>query len=243
LGVITQRTCRHYIGADADKASIPVAALTAGDIFEATDTGYFYVWSGAAWVWPVPNTSITAAQLAADAVETLKIKDLNVTAGKLATDAVETLKIKDLNVTAGKLATDAVETAKIKNLNVTTGKAALGFGRYVPVVNTGWDFVVGDFTTNGAWQVDGLDLSAIVPAGATAAILLLGLTDDAAASALEIRKNATQTVSDLRQDTQVANVAIYTQGIVALDADRLVDYYGDNLAFVGIDICVLGYFI
>jgi hypothetical protein len=48
----------------------------------------------------------------------------SVTAAKLATDAVETLKIKDLNVTAGKLAADAVETAKIKDANVTLAKLA-----------------------------------------------------------------------------------------------------------------------
>ena len=66
--------------------------------------------------------AVTAAKIATDAVETLKIKDANVTAVKLATDSVETLKIKDVNVTAAKLATDSVETLKIKDLNVTTGK-------------------------------------------------------------------------------------------------------------------------
>ena len=65
---------------------------------------------------------VAEAALAADAVETAKIKDGNVTAAKLATDAVETAKIKDGNVTAAKLATDAVETAKIKDGNVTLDK-------------------------------------------------------------------------------------------------------------------------
>ena len=68
--------------------------------------------------------AVTAAKIATDAVETAKIKDVNVTAAKLATDAVETAKIKDVNVTAAKLATDAVETAKIKDINVTTAKIA-----------------------------------------------------------------------------------------------------------------------
>ena len=80
--------------------------------------------TGTVFTPSVTPESITATQLATDAVETAKIKDINVTAGKLATDAVETDKIKNLNVTAGKLATDAVETAKIKDLNVTTGKIA-----------------------------------------------------------------------------------------------------------------------
>lgn len=72
----------------------------------------------------IKNANVTAAKLAADAVETAKIKDANVTAAKLAADAVETAKIKDANVTAAKLATDSVETAKIKDLNVTDAKIA-----------------------------------------------------------------------------------------------------------------------
>jgi hypothetical protein len=65
-----------------------------------------------------------AAYLAANAVETAKIKDANVTAAKLAANAVETAKIKDANVTAAKLATDAVETAKLKDGAVTLAKLA-----------------------------------------------------------------------------------------------------------------------
>lgn len=72
----------------------------------------------------IESGAITAAELATNAVETAKIKDVNVTAGKLATDAVETAKIKDLNVTAAKLAADAAETAKIKNGAVTAPKLA-----------------------------------------------------------------------------------------------------------------------
>ena len=56
--------------------------------------------------------SVTAAKLAADAVETAKIKDANVTAGKLATDAVETAKIKDGNVTYLKLKSQLQEYLK-----------------------------------------------------------------------------------------------------------------------------------
>jgi len=61
----------------------------------------------------IADTTITAAKLASNAVETAKIKDLNVTAAKLAADAVETAKIKDLNVTTAKLAATSVTTAKL----------------------------------------------------------------------------------------------------------------------------------
>jgi len=72
----------------------------------------------------VANGTITAAKLAADAVETLKIKDANVTHAKLADDAVETVNIKDANVTHAKLADDSVETVNIKDANVTAAKLA-----------------------------------------------------------------------------------------------------------------------
>ena len=55
----------------------------------------------------VANGSVTAAKIAANAVETAKIKDANVTAAKLATDAVTTIKITDANVTPAKLSTAA----------------------------------------------------------------------------------------------------------------------------------------
>lgn len=53
------------------------------------------------------DNDVVAAKIAANAVETAKIKDANVTAAKLATNAVETAKIKDANVTLAKLAPTA----------------------------------------------------------------------------------------------------------------------------------------
>jgi len=50
------------------------------------------------------GSTISAADLASDAVTTAKILDLNVTEGKLAANAVTTTKIADSSVTAAKLA-------------------------------------------------------------------------------------------------------------------------------------------
>lgn len=47
-----------------------------------------------------------------------------ISAGNIGANAVTTVKILDANVTAAKLATDAVETAKIKDAAVTTAKIA-----------------------------------------------------------------------------------------------------------------------
>lgn len=94
----------------------------------------------------VADGAITAAKLATDAVETLKIKDLNVTTGKLAA----------LAVTAAKLAADAVTTAKILDANVTTAKLAAGAGTLPKLdLTTGLKVLAADGlnTTGGDAQV------------------------------------------------------------------------------------------
>lgn len=63
--------------------------------------------------------AVTATELATDAVETAKIKDLNVTTGKLAALAVTTAKIAALAVTTSELGADAVTNAKIADTAVS----------------------------------------------------------------------------------------------------------------------------
>ena len=80
--------------------------------------------------------SIIASLLAADAVETAKIKDLNVTSGKLADGSVLEAKIASSAVTEGKIGSGAVtaakigagavETAKIADAAITEGKIGSG---------------------------------------------------------------------------------------------------------------------
>lgn len=81
--------------------------------------------SAAAGILSLAAGEIEAADLASDAVTTVKILNANVTAAKLASDAVETAKILNANVTAAKLATNAVETAKINAAAVTEPKLQL----------------------------------------------------------------------------------------------------------------------
>ena len=56
----------------------------------------------------------------------LTIKPLAITAAELATDAVETLKIKDVNVTRGKIALDAVDGTLIEDNAVNSEHVAAG---------------------------------------------------------------------------------------------------------------------
>ena len=65
------------------------------------------------------STSVTAAKIASDAVETNKIANAAVTAAKLASDSVETAKIANAAVTSEKIANAAVTSEKIANGAVT----------------------------------------------------------------------------------------------------------------------------
>lgn len=146
-------------------------------------------------------------------------------------------------ITPAMLKTDSVETLKIKDLNVTKAKAELGFGRYVARRAAAPDLQVGGFTTDGTWKVDGLDLSGIVPAGATGVVISVLVNDDAASSTFHVRPNATDTANDHQVWIQVANISHKDNFTMPIDADRLLDYYGSNLAFVTIDLTVVGWFI
>lgn len=114
--------------------------------------------------------AITATELATDAVETVKIKDVNVTAAKLATDSVETLKIKDLNVTNAKLAAATIESAKIdyfKSSEITgTGSdqnIAHGLGR-TPALVFWATSLTGDTDTVVEGATDGTNVVLDFPA-------------------------------------------------------------------------------
>jgi hypothetical protein len=87
-------------------------------------------------------TSVTAAKLAADAVETAKILDANVTAAKLATDAVETAKIKDANVTFAKFASAAVAAqSDMETGTSTTTIVTPGRFKNHPLAPKAWAYV------------------------------------------------------------------------------------------------------
>ena len=105
-------------------------------------------------------------------------------------------------------------------------KTGLGY-EYVERRIGAWDRTEVDFTWDGAWHVNGLDLSGIVPAEAKAVVLAVMALDDAASTAFNVRPNATDIMNLIDHRTQVANVWTplihYT---LPIDADRLMDYFG-----------------
>jgi len=104
------------------------------------------------------------------------------------------------------------------------------------------DFSVGDLTTNGAWH--DLDLSSIVPAGAKAVLLMVGMSDDAANRIVVFRKNGnTNTFNMSSISNHVTNIPNYGDLIVPCDTNRIIEYLADNATFTSININVKGWFI
>lgn len=105
-----------------------------------------------------------------------------------------------------------------------------------------FDKVLADFTTDGTWR--DLDLSAIVPAGATAILLSVIIQDDAVNSQFNLRKNGNTNAKNASPTrTQVANVYHDQTIIVACDTNRVVEYFAENTTWNFIYITVKGWFI
>ena len=104
------------------------------------------------------------------------------------------------------------------------------------------DFAVGDFTTDASWN--DLDLSSIVPAGAVAVHLYVVINDNAAGSAMLFRKNGNSNAFNIgRVATHVTGITESGDVITTLDSNRVIEYWGTNVAFVSIDVTVKGWFI
>jgi hypothetical protein len=106
----------------------------------------------------------------------------------------------------------------------------------------GWDYVVGDFTTDNTWR--DWDLSGIVPTGATTVWLKISLEDNAAGSYFDIReKGKSNAYAIPRNFTQVANVRIDQLNIVTCNADRVIQYRASNVTFTTINVVILGWWL
>jgi hypothetical protein len=83
--------------------------ITLANLVKTTDTG-----------------TVSTTMLAANAVTTAKITDLNVTTGKIADSAVTSAKIADLTIATGDIADLAISTGKIADSAITSAKIADG---------------------------------------------------------------------------------------------------------------------
>ena len=105
-----------------------------------------------------------------------------------------------------------------------------------------YDFTLNDFTTDETWRE--LDLSGIVPAGASLVHLKVRILDGAADSLFRLRrKGNSNTISALVLITQVVDISMFGEGFIKPDKNNVIEYYGTDLAFTNIDILVKGWFI
>lgn len=85
------------------------------------------------------------------------------------------------------------------------------------------DFDEGDLTADGAWHT--LDLSGIVPSGASVVFLSLLCRTSVAQAFAGFRKNGNVNIRNISYiNTQVANIAIGYDLIVFCDSNRLIEY-------------------
>lgn len=105
------------------------------------------------------------------------------------------------------------------------------------------DFAVGDLTTNGAWH--DLDLSSIVPAGAKSVILYVAMRDTAADVIVIFRKNGNSNSINVGGVANEDSHATSQRGdiIVALDSNRVIEYFTTNTSIDTLNITVKGWFI
>jgi len=181
----------------------------------------------------IEDLAVTAAKLAAEAVETAKIKDLNVTAGKLAANAVETAKIKDLNVTEGKLAAKAVTLAKQADIATASimGRKTAGSGEQEVLSKsdalTLLNVEDGADVTDEANVTDALDGATLV--AATVAVDDKVLIQDTNGS--DVLKTVTvQSIVDLAASANETKIV----EIITLDATDISNKFSDDMTQVPI---------
>jgi len=89
--------------------------------------------------------------------------------------------------------------------------------------NDGWDFFSGDFIKDNTWR--DLDLSAIVPAGATWVLLRFNLETTIQEKSFYLRKKGnTSAANSIHLVTQDANVKLGGSYLVQCDANRVIQY-------------------
>lgn len=158
-------------------------------------------------------------------------------------------KITELDADATPTTDDLIVTVDSPGGSPASKKATLGNAlKLAPHLvdragNLGaYDYTQAGLTTDGNFY--DLDLSAIVPAGATWVYLRVSISDDAAGSSIQFRKNGSSGGYDNPiVGTQVAAVSNHASFFVPCDSGRVIEYKGSNLAFTSIGIAVLGWII
>ena len=184
------------------------------------------------------STSVTAAKIASDAIETAKIANNAVTAAKLATDSVETAKIKDLAVTNAKLA-GSIAQSKITDLVSDLSaklESSTAATTYAPIASPTFTGTVSGVTKShvGLGNVDNTT-DALKPVS-TATQTALDLKAPLASPALTGTPTA-PTANTATNTTQIATTAFVQQeiSILTTGAPGLLNTLDELAAALGDD--------
>ena len=184
------------------------------------------------------STSVTAAKIASDAVETGKIANAAVTAAKLASDSVETAKIKDLAVTNAKLE-GSIAQSKITDLVSDLSaklESSTAATTYAPIASPTFTGTVSGVTKShvGLGNVDNTT-DALKPVS-TATQTALDLKAPLASPALTGTPTA-PTANTATNTTQIATTAFVQQeiSILTTGAPGLLNTLDELAAALGDD--------
>lgn len=121
-------------------------------------------------------------------------------------------------------------------------KDVANHGHWVSRDPSDWDFNKDNLTEDGTWY--SLDLSSIVPKGATMVRFRIDLEDNAAGSFIQFKKNG-QTNSKNSQIlyTQVADIMNSADFVIECDEDQKVEYAATSTVFTTINISIRGWWI
>ena len=105
-----------------------------------------------------------------------------------------------------------------------------------------WDFSLGSFTNDNTWR--DLSLAAIVPEGVVLVLLRVAVRTTAGLPAFWIRKNGNvNTVNKSGVWVQAVNSLIGFDMLVAVDANRIVEYKGNVATYDTLNLGVGGWWI
>lgn len=117
------------------------------------------------------------------------------------------------------------------------------YPRYVDRGSRGtWDFLDGQFTTDGTWQE--MSLASIIPVGTKAVVMKLNILDDLVGSWIQFKtRNYPDSINSSQALIQVANITVVEDITVAPNAQRLIQYRTNNTPFTNIRLCVKGWWL
>jgi len=210
----------------------------------------------------IANASVTPAKLSFTPPAVARPITPPVTSDEIANGAVGVSKLQSSSVTKEKIADGSVSPAKVEavappadtevpSFDAATGKfkwvpPAVSVGGYVPCSPADSQFNESSFIFDSLIHVDGLDLSAVVPAGAKAVVLkITGVSLDGGRQ-LALWQDSSRTLIYWLK-IQMAGVDMPDETwIVPCEPDRKFDYLSDMTGVDGVSrflrLAVVGWF-